>query len=53
MLVSTPKGKDLVRKTVVLEDGSLASVRATIADRNDNTDDTLTFGDIMRFIFGY
>jgi hypothetical protein len=47
------EGKDLVRKTVVLEDGSLASVRATIADRNDNTDDTLTFGDIMRIIFGY
>jgi len=46
-------GKDLVKKTVVLEDGTLASVRATIADRNDNTDDSLTFGDILTLIFGY
>jgi len=46
-------GKDLVKKTVVLEDGTLASVRATIADRNGNTDDSLTFGDILTLIFGY
>ena|SRR5215472_2658027 len=46
------EGKDLVKKTVVLEDGTLASVRASIFDRNDNTDDSLSFDDIMRFIFG-
>lgn len=45
------EGKDLVKKTVVLEDGSLATVRATVADRNNNDD--LSFPDIMRIFFGY
>lgn len=45
------EGKDLVKKTVVLEDGSLTTVRATIADRNNNDD--LNLEEIILTIFGY
>ncbi len=34
-------GKDLVKKTVVLGNGSLISERAIVADRNDNTPTSL------------
>lgn len=42
-------GKDLLTKTVVLEDGKLATVRATVADRNEGGFD---FGDLWNWIIG-
>jgi len=42
-------GKDLLTKTVVLEDGKLATVRATVADRNEGGFD---FGDLWNWIVG-
>jgi hypothetical protein len=44
------EGRDIVKKVVVEEDGSLVKVNATVADRNDNGGPTL--GDIWTWIIG-
>ena len=46
-------GKDIVKKVVVQEDGTLATVKASVADRAGSSDDGSSFGDWLAHLFGF